>query len=300
MKISNQSALGNVSLSPSDKLPGGNAPIDSVRTRVRSLTKPVDSLSTAGTSLREISASLIQKQYRFSLQRRPFPKMLTKTGELKPLPRLVKSPTGSLSFGARPLTISGRSLGKGAYGNVYAGTYNNRPVALKIGRLPELRHVDKILSVKEQLNLPIVPPYPIAISDAKAPSGIAMMPRMTSDLKTYLRQHPEQTDQRRCEQYRLSSQLVDCGVYHMDQTPENFLVDDSGKLYLSDFGCTRVDRTHPEPVYAATTPIEDVLPCDHPFLSDKVTSTNPPRVKQETTSFFLDLLATLRMSFRLF
>jgi serine/threonine protein kinase len=214
----------------------------------------------------ERAATLIQRRFRRHLQDSPFPTMLDGFGRLKEIPALVPKGEGVFSFGARPLRITGQALGKGAYASVYAGSYNRRPVAVKIGRLPELEHLERLLQVQRDQGVDMIVPLPVSVNKGDEVRGIALMPRLHSNLKEYLLEHPGMKDRKRRDQFRISDQLVSCGVYHEDQTPENFLVDRSGKVSIADFGCVRVKGAQGEAVYAEGSAIEDILPASHPYV----------------------------------
>ena len=235
------------------------------------------------------AATRIQRRFRQHLKDSAFPTMLDGKGRLKEIPALVPKGEGSFLFGARPLKITGQALGKGAYASVYAGYYNGRSVAVKVGRLPELQHLQKLLPVQRDHGVSMVVPCPVSVNKADELRGIALMPRLHSNLKEYLQERPQMKDSKRREQLRLSSQLEACGVYHQDQTQENFLVDRSGKLSIADFGCVHVKDAQVEPVLAEGPAIEDILPPSHPL------GKQTPRQPSKKRNFGTIALATLRL-----
>lgn len=236
---------------------------------VESLNSQASSATEGGEGVKHKqmnrAATRIQRRFRQHLKDSAFPTMLDGSGGLKEIPALVPKGEGSFLFGARPLKITGQALGKGAYASVYAGSYNGRQVAVKIGRLPELQHLQKLLQVQRDHGVSMVVPCPVSVNKDDELRGIALMPRLHSNLKEYLQEHPGMKDRKRREKFRISDQLEACGVYHQDQTLENFLVDRSGKVSIADFGCVHVKGSQDEPVFSEGRAIEDILPASHPL-----------------------------------
>lgn len=228
------------------------------------LQLPKTAHKTAPHQRQEQAATILQQRYRSRLRNRRMPRMLNSRGSLLHAPKAIKTGPNQFNYAGQTLTISAIQCGQGANARIFEGQFNTLPVAVKIGKLAEFNHLEKLLNIQKNTTIPMVVPLPVSLWDNEQPRGIGLMPLMESDLRTYLKQHPAQTDTKRCEQIKIGDTLERHGIHHQDQTPENFLVDSHGRLFISDFGDIRSDAPEKKLTDVKTTPLSALLEPSHP------------------------------------
>ena len=173
-------------------------------------------------------------------------------GDLEPLISGESGATvGSLQLGAYTIT---REVGRGGMGIVYEAQHRalNRQVALKLLPLASMLDSRQISRFKNESNAAaqlqhdhIVPVYDVGVE-----RGIHYFAMQFIDGKTVESSISEWSDTDPTTRYRhavfTASRVADalhcaheCGIVHRDIKPSNLILDQSGKVWVTDFGLAR-------------------------------------------------------------